>query len=219
MKTGTLFFVPHPSSVVHRLLSIVRTRMNPNNPICRSEEIVAYLDGELDAASLARLEGHLEDCSHCAAELREQKRLFQELSFALTDEPAIEMPKNFVELVAARAQSDMSGMRDREERRRALGLCLLLAVVSFMLLGGTALRESVLAPLRAGWKAFAALFSFLGHALYDAGAGVAVLSRGLGGRLLFESRGLGLLLLLLFALALFTLARLIVRYHRTRIIE
>ena len=179
----------------------------------------AYLDGELDTASLARLEGHLETCARCAAELQEQKRLLQALDFALTDEPAIEMPKNFVELVAARAQSDLSGVREKGERRRAFGFCALLAAISFMLLGGTALRESVLAPLRGVWTAFASLFGFLGHALYDAGAGVAILSRGFGGRLLFESRGLGLFLLLLFAVALFTLARLIVRYHRTRIIE
>jgi hypothetical protein len=95
-----------------------------------------------------------------------------------------------------------------------------LAAAAFMLLGGTALGESVLAPVRASWKVGAALFSFLGHALYDAGTGVAVISRGIGGHLLSQSpRGLGLLVLILLALALFTLARLIVRYHRTRIIE
>lgn len=193
--------------------------MYRTNPSCRSEEIVAYLDGELDSAALTRLEAHLGNCARCAVELLEQKRLLQELNFALTDEPTIEMPKNFVEIVAARAQSDLSGVLDKGERRRAFGFCAMLAVISFMLLGATALRESVLSPVRTIWTAFASLFSFLGHALYDAGAGVAIISRGFGGRLLFESRGLGLFLLLLFALALFTLARLIVRYHRTRIIE
>jgi hypothetical protein len=91
--------------------------------------------------------------------------------------------------------------------------------VSFALLGGAALSESVLAPLRAIWKVGMAMFGFLGHALYDAGTGVAVISRGLGGRLLFESRVAGLLVLILLVLAFFTLARLIVRYHRTRIVE
>lgn len=186
---------------------------------CRSEEIVAYLDGELDASSLARLEQHFEDCSECAADLLVERRLQNELNFALMDEPLIEMPKNFAQVVAARAQADMSGVRERHERRRALRLCAVLAAISFVLLGGAALSESVFAPLRAIWKTGVALFSFLGHALYDAGAGLAVISRGLGGHLLFESRGLGLLVLLLLVLALFTLARLIVRYHRTRIIE
>ena len=194
--------------------------MIPNNSSCRTEEIVAYLDGELDASSLARLEQHLEDCPECAAELRAQQCLHQELNFALIDEPALEMPKNFAQLVAARAQSDMSGVRAPRERRRALRLCGVLAAASFMLLGGTALGESVFAPLRAIWKVGVALFSFFGHALYDAGASVAVISRGLTGRLLSQSpRGLGLLFLLLLALAFFTLARLIVRYHRTRVIE
>lgn len=194
--------------------------MTQHNHSYRTEEIVAYLDGELDASSLVRLEQHFEDCSQCAAELRAQRCLHRELNFALMEEPVLELPKNFAQVVAARAQSDMSGVRAPFERRRALKLCGVLAAASFMLLGGTALGESVLAPLRAIWKVGVALFSFLGHALYDAGTGVAVLSRGLTGRLLSQSpRGLGLLVLLLLALALLTLARLIVRYHRTRIIE
>jgi anti-sigma factor RsiW len=193
--------------------------MSPENSSCRSEEIVAYLDGEVDAASLVRLEQHFADCPQCAAELRAQRRLLHELDFALMDEPLMEMPQNFAQVVAARAQSDMSGMRAPRERRRAMGLCAMLLAVSFALLGGTAVGESVLAPLRAIWKVGVALLSFLGHALYDAGAGVAVISRGLGGRLLFESRVAGLLVLILLALAFFTLARLIVRYHRTRIVE
>ncbi len=194
--------------------------MLPNNSVCRSEEIIAYLDGELDASSLARLEQHFEACSKCAADLRAQRRLLNELNFALMDEPMIEMPKNFAQVVAARAQSDMSGVvRDPSERKRALRLCAALVTVAFALLGGAALSESIFAPLRAIWKAGMALFSFLGHALYDAGASVTVISRGLSGRLLFESRALGLLVLLLLALSLFALARLIVRYHRTRIME
>ena len=85
--------------------------MSRNNSSCRSEEIAAYLDGELEDSLLVRLEQHFEDCSQCAAEVREQQRLLHELNFALMDEPAIELPKNFAQVVAARAQSDMSGMR------------------------------------------------------------------------------------------------------------
>ncbi len=193
--------------------------MRQNNSVCRSEEIIAYLDGELDASPLARLEQHLEICTQCAAELRAQRCVMSELNFALMEEPAIEMPKNFVEIVAARAQSDMSGVRDAQERRRALRLCGVLAIISFALLGGAALSESIFTPLRAIWKAGMTLFGFLGHALYDAGAGLTIISRGLGNHLLFESRGMSLFVLLLLALALFVLSRLIVRYHRARIVE
>jgi hypothetical protein len=85
--------------------------------------------------------------------------------------------------------------------------------------GGAAVSESVFAPLRAIWKGGAALLNFLGHALYDMGAGVAVISRGVGGHLLFESRPVGLLVLFLFASALYMLRRLIAGYHRTRTVE
>jgi len=191
----------------------------PNKSACRSEEIVAYLDGELEPEVHARLEAHLAECAPCMAELEIQRRLLRELDFALSDDEGVEMPKNFAQIVAARAQSDLSGVRERHERRRAFRLCALLSVVAVALMGGAAVSESVFAPLSAIWKGVAALLNFLGHALYDMGAGVAVISRGVGGHLLFESRPVGLLLLLLFASALYMLRRLIAGYHRTRTIE
>lgn len=180
------------------------------------EEIVAYLDGELDAHRRSGVEEHLAGCARCSSELELQKRLLCELDSALSDGARVEVPGNFARIVAARAQADLSGVRDRRERRRALRLCLVLAVVSVALLGGAAASESVFAPLRAGWKVLAALCNFLGHALYDAGASFAVISRGVGGHLLFESRPLSLTVLLLFTSALFMLRRLIAGYHRTR---
>ena len=95
----------------------------------------------------------------------------------------------------------------------------MLAAVAVALLGGAAVSETVLAPLRAIWRGGTALVSFLGHALYDAGAGLAVISRGIGGHLVFESRPVSVIVLLLFVLALFMLRRLIAGYHRTRTIE
>jgi len=184
--------------------------------VCRSEEIVAYLDGDLDAEASVLLEEHLAECSRCDEELKAQERLLRELDFALTEDACVEMPKDFAQVVALRAQSDLSGVRNPHERSRALRLCAALTVVAFILLGGAGLSESIFAPLRAIWKCFAAIFSFLGHALYDLGAGLVVISRGVGGHILFESRASSLLVFLLFASALFMLRRLIVRYHRTR---
>lgn len=191
---------------------------NAYRPACRNEEIIAYLDGELDTRSRVLLEGHFADCPACTAELNLQQRLLSEMEAAFTDDCGVELPKNFAQIVAARAQSDLSGMRGSLERRRAFGFCLVLVIVSVALLGGTAAMEAVLGPLRVFWRSGAALLSFLAHALYDAGAGVAVISRGIGGHLLFESWPTGLLIILLFASALFILRRLIAGYHRTRTI-
>jgi anti-sigma factor RsiW len=194
-------------------------RETPDNCVCAGREVVAYLDGELDARAHALFERHLEGCARCAKALEAEKRLFRELDLALAATPALEMPKNFAQVVAARAQADMSGVRRAPERRRALRLCAVLAFVACALTGGAAMTEAVLAPLRAVWNLGAAALGFLGHALYDAGAGVAVISRGVGGRVLFGSRGAGLFVLLLLALALLTLRRLIAGYHRARAIE
>ena len=190
-----------------------------NKTACRSEEIAAYVDGELDARAHALFEEHVAECAACAEELKVQQRILRELDSALAVDVFGEMPGNFARVVAARAQSDLSGVRTRRERRRALRLCAALTALSVALLGTAAVSESVLAPLRVIWRFCVAIFTFLGHALYDLGAGLAVISRAVGFHLLFESRGLGLLLVLLFVTALFMLRRLIVGYHRARTID
>jgi anti-sigma factor RsiW len=190
-----------------------------NNFICRSEDVAAYLDGELDEPARSGFEGHVKECSACAARLHEQRRLLCALDFALSDDPALALPKNFAQIVAANAQSDMRGMRQRSEHRRALRLCLALAALSFALLGGASASRAVLAPLGQSARAVASVLGFAWHALYGAGAGLAVISRSVGWHLLFEHLSLGLPAFLLLAVAAAVLPRQIVRYHRTRIIE
>ncbi|MDX6696362.1 MAG: hypothetical protein QOF02_3965, partial [Blastocatellia bacterium] len=111
---------------------------------CPTEEIAAYLDGELNAQSAALFDGHLKECADCQSELLEQRRLLCTLDFALggSEDGDIALPKNFSRVVAAHAQSDLRSLRS--ERGRALRLCLALAVLSFALLGAAAFSESVL---------------------------------------------------------------------------
>jgi hypothetical protein len=86
-----------------------------------------------------------------------------------------------------------------------------------MLIGGAvALNESVVAPLQAMTKPIATVIGFLLHMIYNAGAGLAIISR-VGGHLLFESRPLGIMGCLLLIAALALLPRLIINYHRARI--
>ena len=190
-----------------------------NKTACRREEIAAYVDGEMDPAACSLFEEHVAGCDVCAGELKVQQKILRELDSALAEDVLVEMPGNFAEVVAARAQSDLSGVRERRERRRALRLCVALVALAVALLGTAAVSESVVAPLRVVWRCSVAIFTFLGHALYDLGAGLAVISRALCSRLLFESRGVGLILVLLFVTALFMLRRLIAGYHRARTID
>lgn len=182
---------------------------------CRSEEIAAYLDGELDARASALFDEHLRACHDCQAELGEQRRLLCALDFALSDDdPALALPQDFALVVATNAESDMSGMRERAEHRRALMWCLALSVLTFAALGSGALL-----PLKAAARLAASLFGLIFNAFYDGGAGLAVVLRALGRRFIFEPHPLGFVALLLFLIALALLPRLIVRYHRAHIID
>lgn len=187
---------------------------------CRSEDIAAYLDGELDARARDIFEEHLSDCHSCAAELQEQRRLLCALDFAFgADAPSLSLPQNFAQVVAAHAESDMSGVRQRVEHGRALRLCLGLAIVAFALLGGARFGSNVLAPIKTVAGYATSIAGLIWHTLYDTGNGLAVILRALGRRFIFESHPTSLAALLLFAIALALLPRLIARYHRTQITE
>lgn len=192
----------------------------PEPQACRSEDVAAYLDGELDASAVALFESHLKECAQCATELQEQRRLLCTLDFALGGNEAgdITLPNNFSEIVMAHAQSDVRGLRsEHAERRRALRLCLALGFASFALLGTAALSESVFKPLGLLFRHAGIVLGFVGRALYDFGAGVAVIARAVGGHTIFESHRLAPLVFLLLAVSLVLLPRLISNYHRADI--
>jgi hypothetical protein len=172
----------------------------------------------MTAEECSAFELHVKECSLCAGQLREQKSLLRALDFALSEERSLPMPSDFARVVAAHAQSDMRGVRASSENRRALWLCALLAATSALLIGGAVAlgSESALAPARALMRPAAAIIGFFFHTLYNAGAGLVVISR-VGGHLIFESRPLGLVGSLLLVAALALLPRLIISYHRARI--
>ena len=109
--------------------------MNTDQRDCQIEQIAAYLDGELDDAARLLFEAHTKECSDCGAEVVEQRRLLCALDSVLSRGSDLPLPANFARIVAARAESDMSGVRERREHGRALRLCLMLAAASLALLG------------------------------------------------------------------------------------
>lgn len=184
---------------------------------CRTEDVAAYLDGELDGAASESFEAHLKTCARCPTELRAQRQLLCTLNLAFS-ERSFELPRNFSRVVAAHAESDLSGMRKKSERRRAFQLCALLALLAFALLGAAS-RALVFQPARSFLRIAGSLFDLAGRAFYDAGTGVAVIVRVVGRALILAPHGLGLVLLLPFVIALALLPLLIVNYHRAQVIE
>ena len=177
---------------------------------CERNLIVAYVDGELDQKRAQRLEDHLETCAPCRAELQTQRLFVCELDAALTDGADIPVPADFSRMVAAVARSDMHGVRTRSENRKALAICMLLALSGLALLGGTARRAVLVFAEKFITKVFS-LVEFVATAVYDAAIGLVVISKVLSGRI--QSGSLGPLLVLL-AVAVLVLSRLLSHYHR-----
>jgi anti-sigma factor RsiW len=185
---------------------------------CAREDVAAYLDGELEGAALENFEAHLKSCSDCAAELRNQRQLLCTLEVAFAPSRSFELPKNFAKVVTTHAENDLSGMRKRGERRRALQVCVVLGVASFALLGAAA-RALVFDPARAFFRATASLAGLIWQTLYEAGFGIATVVRVVGRAVIFAPHGLGYLLLFTFLFSISLLFFLIAKYHRKQIIE
>ena len=121
--------------------------MNDAQIKCELEDVAAYLDGELDGRALVQFEEHVKQCRECAVELRAQRQLLCTLDVAFNQSNGFDLPSNFSRVVTARAENDLAGMRNGHERKRAIQLCLVLALISFGLLGA-ATRAIVFDPLR-----------------------------------------------------------------------
>ena len=182
------------------------------------EDVAAYLDGELDDAALEVFEGHVKTCAGCAQELRTQRQLLCTLNRAFEESGAFELPQDFARLVATHAESDVTGLRGRGERRRAFKVCAVLALLSFALLGAAS-RATVFQPARSSLRVAESLFDLAWKTIYDAGTGASVIVRLVVRAIALSPYGLGLFLILTFIIAISLLPRLIASYHRAQIIE
>ncbi len=181
--------------------------------LCERELIPAYIDGELDDRMQTLFENHLERCEACRVELQAHRLFICELDSAMAGAAEVSVPANFSRVVAARATSDMSGVRSAAENRKALVFCLILALSGISLIG-SATRELA---LNLGQKLFGTIVGVVGfvwNAVYDSIASIAVISRVLSRKFIVGTGSLGLVLVLL-ALAVILLTRLISSYHRT----
>lgn len=185
--------------------------------ICEMDLSSAYVDGELDADLTLLFEEHVKSCVRCRSDLLVHRRFLCELDAALTDSVEISVPANFSKMVATRATTDMRGVRTRRENRKALGICLVLALVGFALIGATA-RDAIFAIGKQVVATAIGIGEFLSSVVYDAGATVAVVFGVLSRKLIVETGSLVPLVVLLIV-GVLVLSRLISKYHRTSATE
>ncbi len=177
---------------------------------CVDELIPAYIDGELEVSTQEMFESHLDDCVSCREELRAQRLFMCELDASLMNE--VDVPADFSRVVAARAVSDMSGVRTATENRTALIICVVLAVTGTALVGNST-REVIVTFVRRTVGGVVGVVGFVWHAFYDSVASVTIISRVLSRKFIVETGSIGIVLGV-FALGVLVLTRLISRYHR-----
>src|SRR5438445_5520441 len=102
---------------------------------CPTDEIAAYIDGEMDAAREFELETHLAACEICSLELNQQKQFLASLNSSLKHEGDLELPANFTKLIVANAESTVSGLRRPRERFNAMFICAGLFLFALFALG------------------------------------------------------------------------------------
>jgi len=181
--------------------------------ICDRGLVGTYVDGELDADLTRLFEDHLESCADCRFELRAHRLFVCELDAAMNDSGEVPVPRDFSKIIATRATTDMRGVRTRSEHRKALTICIILALGGFALVGATAL-SSVFRIAEKFVTTVFGLVSFVASAVYDTAAGFVVISRVVSRKMIIETGSLWPMLVLL-AFGVLILSRLISNYHRS----
>jgi anti-sigma factor RsiW len=188
-----------------------------SNKFCDQRLIPAYIDGELDQAAQSLFEQHVDSCHECRDELRIHQQFICALDSVFINDVEVSVPKDFSRIVAARAVSDMSGVRTAAENRKSLLICLVLAVTGFALIGATT-RQMSLRVIGTLIAKIIGVAEFAWSTFYDSVVSVAVISRVISRKFIIETGNLGLVFFL-FAFAVLLLSRLISNYHRTGAVE
>ncbi|HMS41977.1 MAG TPA: zf-HC2 domain-containing protein [Pyrinomonadaceae bacterium] len=183
-----------------------------SNELCPREEIVAYIDGEVEPRREFELEMHFAVCASCSEELNAQKKLLCALDSVLLTEREVELPADFTKIVVAKAESNVSGLRRPQERRNALFICAAMFLPLLIWFGAE--TEAVLATFRNFGEQIFAVGGLVFHLIYDLAVGFAVISRSLSSQFVFNSIASVVFLLIIFIFSLITVSRLVIRFNR-----
>jgi anti-sigma factor RsiW len=148
---------------------------------CPTEDIAAYIDGELGLARELELDNHFANCDVCARELNQQKQFLLGLNSGLQRERELELPANFTKRVVANAESTVSGLRRPSERFNAIFICTALLLFVLFALGAEAGR--VFQGISLIFEQAAIVGGFFGHAIYAAFVGIAIILRSLASQI------------------------------------
>lgn len=179
---------------------------------CPTDEIAAYVDGELDAALEMQMDLHFALCKDCSTELNYQKEFLRNLDLSLGYERELELPENFAKQVVANAESTVSGLRRPRERFNALFICAALTLFVLFAMGaeaGTLFDKAAEALAQT-----AAIGGVFGHVVYSLFIGVAIVVRSIAGQAQIGVLAVGAMAVMFAAFALY-ISRRVLRTLKT----
>lgn len=186
------------------------------NP-CPRTEIAEYLDGELSPREEMDLELHFAVCKTCAADYNVQKKLLCALDLALDEKREFELPEDFTKTVIVNAESNVSGLRRREERFRALFLCAGLFLLITIGLGSE--TEAVFSTFKIFIEQILAVGSFTAHLIFDFAVALTAIIRIIGGQFMYNPLFAFLALSALFISFGYIFSRVLTLFNRSKNLE
>jgi hypothetical protein len=179
---------------------------------CPTDDLAAYIDGELAVRREVELEDHLARCANCSTELNRQKQFLCALDLGLRRDGEVDLPPNFTKLIVANAESTVSGLRRPGERYNALFICSALFLFILFALGSDAGR--VLDRLSAVLEQTAIVGGFFGHLIYTFFLGIGIVLRALASQILLDRAASGMLMVGLITVTFFLMRRVLVILRR-----
>ena len=178
---------------------------------CPSEEIAAYIDGELSPKRELELDAHFSECSACTDELNQQKQFLCQLDLSLKHGNELDLPADFAKTIIANAESTVSGLRRPRERFNALFICAGLFL--FVLFASGADAGRMLRGIPVLFEQVMAVWSFFGHLIYSVFIGVSIILRAFAAQVRYDL-AIAVVLTTVSASALMFISRRAVRIRR-----
>jgi anti-sigma factor RsiW len=150
---------------------------------CPTDDIAAYIDGELEPVRELELETHFAQCGGCLRHLNEQKQFLRDLDTSLKHEGDLELPASFAKTVVANAESSVKGLRRPSECFNAVFICAALGLFALFAMGSDADR-SLQGVTSAADQTFAA-GAFFGHIVYSVFVGIVIVLRAVASQFEF----------------------------------
>jgi hypothetical protein len=144
-----------------------------DNPDELCSKLNDYLDGRMASESLFPFEAHLPDCEACRLEIDFHASL--ESQIESLPESEVSLPPDFSRVVAANAESQVTGLRKQKERKTTVYIIAVFGAVLFFVLGANV--SSIVSVIQFLTEKVIAVFAVIASFIFNLLLGILVIAR------------------------------------------